>query len=409
MDIVNNRTKRALGHAAIRTGSYLDGQVLPYLGNKRKLLPMIREAITLTGVTGGTFVDCFSGTTIVGRLAKTLGFRVIANDWEPYAQELARCFIACNAPPAFDRLGGMARVFAHLDGLPPREDWIALHLCPADDEAADPSRDRMFFTRANGMRIDAVREEIAGWERQGLLTPAERACLLGPLIPAVSYVSNTNAIYKAWHHGWGGSNGTALERILSRLPIAPPVLFDNGLGNEAHGLDAQKLAEELRSRRVRAQIAYLDMPYNQHPYASNYHLLTSLVLWDKPPLPRQHSRGNKAAIRADWTQRRSAYNGKQALHAYQRLLGALDADFILTSYSTDGKIPLRELLAAAAERGAVSYVTRKYPRYRHSATRPSPQSHTREFVLIVDTSVRCRPETVSAIYNQLRGKNEGAS
>ena len=316
VDRVNNRGKRTLGHAAIRTDSYLDGQVLPYLGNKRKLLPMIKEAIARTGVTEGTFVDFFSGTTIVGRLAKTLGFRVIANDWEPYAQELARCFIACNAPPAFDRLGGMARVFAHLDGLPPCEDWIALHLCPADDEAADPSRDRMFFTRANGMRIDAVREEIAGWERQGLLTPTERACLLGPFIPAVGYVSNTTAIFKSFHNGWGGSKHVALGRILSRLPIAPPVLFDNGLGNEAHGLDAQKLAEELRSRRVRAQVAYLDMPYDQHPYASNYHVLTSVVLWDKPPLPRQHSRGNKAAIRADWTQRRSPYNAKGALRAY---------------------------------------------------------------------------------------------
>lgn len=401
MDRVNNRGRRALGHAAIRTDSYLDGQVLPYLGNKRKLLPMIREAITRTGVTGGTFIDSFSGTTIVGRLAKTLGFRVIANDWEPYAQELARCFIACNAPPAFDRLGGMARVFAHLDGLPPREDWVALHLCPADDDAADPSRDRMFFTRANGMRIDAVREEIAGWERRGLLTPAERACILGPLIPAVSYVSNTNAIFKAYHHGWGGSKGTALERIRGRLPITPPVLFDNGLGNEAHGLDAQKLAEELRSRRVRAQIAYLDMPYNQHAYASNYHVLNSLVLWDKPPLPRQRSPGNKAAIRADWTQRRSPYNGKGALAAYQRLLESLDADFILTSYSTDGKIPLLGLLEAAAERGALSAVQKLYPRYLHSATRPSEKPYTTEFVLIVDTSAPCRPGTVSAIEEEL--------
>ena len=80
---------------------------------------------------------------------------------------------------------------------------------------------------------------------------------------------------------------------------------------------------------------------------------------------------------------------------------AVDAEFILVSYSTDGKIPLRGLLEAAAGRGAVSCITKKYPRYRHSTTRPSLQSHTREFILIVDTSARCRPGTVSAIEEEL--------
>jgi adenine-specific DNA-methyltransferase len=66
---------------------------------------------------------------------------------------------------------------------------------------------------------------------------------------------------------------------------------------------------------------------------ANYHVLNSVVLWDKPPLSPQITRGTKAAIRLDWrTDRRSAYNYKdEAAAAYGRLLAAVKARYILTS------------------------------------------------------------------------------
>ena len=67
----------------MRTDAYLFSQLIPYIGNKRKLLPMIAEAIGATGLSSGLFVDLFSGSTVVARLAKHLDFQVIANDWEP--------------------------------------------------------------------------------------------------------------------------------------------------------------------------------------------------------------------------------------------------------------------------------------------------------------------------------------
>ena len=32
-------------------------------------------------------------------MAKLHGYRVIANDWEPYAQAINRCYVTCNRPP----------------------------------------------------------------------------------------------------------------------------------------------------------------------------------------------------------------------------------------------------------------------------------------------------------------------
>jgi len=94
-------------HAAARTDEYLFSQLVPYIGNKRKLIDLIGQAITQTGApAGGTFVDFFAGSGIVSRLAKKLGYRVIANDWEPYTQPINECAIGCNAAPAFAGLGG---------------------------------------------------------------------------------------------------------------------------------------------------------------------------------------------------------------------------------------------------------------------------------------------------------------
>jgi adenine-specific DNA-methyltransferase len=382
-------------HAAARTDEYVYSQLIPYIGNKRKLLPLIARGIVHTGCERGTFVDLFTGSTVVARLAKTLGLRVLANDWEPYSYSIARATVALNRPPPFAALGGVPRAFDRLNTLPRRDGYVARHLCPRDDTRPDPENERMFFTRANGERIDAMRERIAYWERHGRLSDDERAFLLAALVYAVSYVSNTSGVFKGFHNGWGGKTGTALYRILSEITLKPPVTFDNGLENLALREDAQRLAGDLKAVLGAApDIVYLDPPYNQHPYGSNYHVLNTVVLWDKPPLnPATRVNGrtrDKSAIRTDWrTQRRSPYNSAaKALPAFRELVAAVDARWILVSYSTDGHMALEGLLGSLADRGTLTLFTQTYKRYRVSTPRMSPRPYNVEFLAVVDTHSR---------------------
>jgi adenine-specific DNA-methyltransferase len=224
-------------------------------------------------------VDLFTGSTVVARYAKTLGYRVVANDWEPYSYEIARGTVAVNHVPPFARLGGVERVFAHLNSLTPLYGYVAKHFCPQDDEHPDPEYERMFFTRHNGERIDAIREQIAEWEMESKLSLDERAFLLSALAYAVSYASNTSGVFKGFHNGWGGKTGTALYRIRGTLSLAPPVVLDNAQNNIAIREDAQAISSHL-SHLIgqRPDIVYIDPPYNQHPYGSNYHLLNTVVL-----------------------------------------------------------------------------------------------------------------------------------
>lgn len=386
--------------------NYVSDQLLPYIGNKRKLLHLIHMAIESTGVDGGTFYDAFSGSTVVARLAKTLGYRVLANDWEPYSSYIARACIQNNRPPEFRSLGGLDCAIDMLNGLTPVRGYIAQHYCPRDDERYDADSERMFYTQENGRRIDAIREKIWEWRESDMIDENEEAVLLAPLIYQSAYCSNTSGVFKGFHRGWGGATKTAWYRIRSTLTLKPPLFCDNGMDNLVFREDAEALLD-----RINCDIAYLDPPYNQHQYGANYHLLNTIALWDKPPISpifvaRQLGSG-KAAIRDDWRiERRSHYcYRKSAGEAFHRLVSGLNARFILVSYSTDGLIPLDDLLSMLSERGRLSVVTQRYKRYRVSSQRPSAESHNVEFIAIVNTSKDRNIQDIQKVKDQVSAEH----
>lgn len=374
-------------HAALHTSDYVFSQLIPYIGNKRKLLGLIGRAVAHTNLpaSSATFVDLFAGSGVVSRWAKQAGFAVVCNDWEPYTQPINTCHIACDAPPPFAALGGYERAIATLNNLPAREDWVTQHLAPRDDNAIDPTRDRLFYMRKNALRIDAMRHQIDQWRAAGAIDDAELACLLSPLLYQACYTSNTSGVFKGFHNGWGGQTGTALYRIASDLQLRPAIHHHSGRACSVHRTDATALAATLP--RDANAITYLDPPYNQHPYGSNYHVLNSIALWDKPPVSATITHGTKAAIRTDWrTDRRSAYNAREAaITEYASLLDAIGSRFIITSYSTDGMMALDDLLAANTRRGAVSIELKHYKRYRVSSQRFSHKPMNVEFALVLDT------------------------
>jgi adenine-specific DNA-methyltransferase len=390
-------------HAARDTDSFIFNQLIPYIGNKRKLLPLIGRAIDASGIgAGASFVDLFSGSGVVARFAKARGFRTIANDWEPYSEQINRCTIGCNAAPGFDGRS-YAEMIAHLNALPPVQGWVTDHLCPDDDDHYVIGHDRLFYMRKNGMRIDAIREELDALKRGGRIDDAQFACLLAPLLYQSCYTSNTSGVFKGFHAGWGGSNGTARYRICGDLWLEPAAFCDNGLVNEVTRLDAQSFGRE---HGADYDFAYVDPPYNQHPYGSNYHVLNSVALWDKPPLGRKiGGRGDKSAIRLDWrTERRSPYNSaRHAARAFAALIDGIAARWIAVSYSTDGNITLPDLAQAACARGATTAFIQPYKRYRVSAQRFSAKPMNAEFVLLIDTS-RSHDGSAEAICEAIMAK-----
>ena len=375
--------------AARDTEEYVFSQLIPYIGNKRKLLDLIHQAIKLTNIEDGTFVDLFSGSTVVSRFAKKLGFRVLSNDWEPYSEQIAMGTVVLNEIPKFENFGGSKEVFEILNNAIPVEDYVTKHLCPTDDQNLNHEKDRLFFMRKNGMKIDAMRELISKWIEEEKITEMEFSYLMASFMYSASYVSNTSGLFKGFHRGWGGSNGTAQYRICSDIILRPPLLFNNGKENISTREDAGILVKKLPVILGDIpDIIYLDPPYNQHPYGSNYHVLNSITLWDKPNFPEKITRGTKSAIRLDWrTERKSAYNSRlKAVQEFKTLIEDISSKFILTSYSTEGNIPLEEMMKILGAKGSLNVVKREYVRYRVSPTRLSSKPRNVEFVVITNTS-----------------------
>ena len=67
-------------------------------------------------------------------------------------------------------------------------------------------------------------------------------------------------------------------------------------------VDAQHLANQMSGFEV--DVAYLDPPYNQHAYSSNYHVLNALTLWDQVDLPPPDTKGYKSGIDRAWRKER---------------------------------------------------------------------------------------------------------
>lgn len=373
---------------------YVEKHLIAYLGNKRRLLPLILEGIKNTShniKSNSKFLDLFAGTGVVSRMAKSLGFEVHCNDWEEYSYQINRAFVGLDVSileTGFAELGGIDTVLEYLnmiDNAEPQDRYISEYYCPADDENPDILNERMFYSHANGLRIDGIRAQIAKWKNMGLLTEDENSLLLALLLYEASTRANTSGVFKGFHQGFGGTHGDALSRILKTLQLVKPVLLP-GKGY-VYNEDCLALSEKLQNTRF--GIAYLDPPYNQHQYGSNYHLLNTIARNDKPDINKNifvnGKKTNKSAIRTDWTKTKSTFCYKSSAETdFKKLIDNINTEHLMISYSTDGIIPFDNILDILSSKGKMDIVSSEYTKYRGGKQALTTKTKNVEFVILVD-------------------------
>ena len=413
---------------AADTHPYLQEGIIAYIGNKRRLLHLIGDAVALAAgrplpvssspdhprVTGQDavpdlgglrFADLFAGSGIVSRYARFRGMEVLSNDWEPYAEILSRAWLEPRPSDIirlFGRPDGLQKAVEDLNRLPePREEewYLARYFAPAsrNSDEADYRKERLFYTRSNALKLDAARNRL-----ETMNQPVEEASdrrlrhslLLAPLLYAAATNVNTSGVFKAYHHGFGGHGRDALSRITGEIRFRAPVVVDRPPGT-VFSQDAEELAASGRLKGT--DVVYLDPPYNQHQYGSNYHLLNTLVHWDRIPEPLDLGPDGrllrKAGIRPDWVNTRSPYCSRRAAEdAFSRLLDNLDAPLLLISYSTDGIIPFQRLREICENYGRLTLTANPYVTYRGGRQSRSRQDANLEFVLIVEKGRRTTAE-----------------
>lgn len=393
---------------------YLTEQIIAYIGNKRKLLPLIYKAIENAGISPDEnvkFFDVFSGSGVVARFAKFLGMEVFANDWEYYSYVLNQGFLNFNESEIEEIFGSRQKFEALLDkinSLPAADEenqYIAKYYAPKefDVEQADYKTERLFYTRENALAIDKIRNFIE--ENYSKSAQKKSGCnekifflLLAILLYEGATHTNTSGVFKAFHKEFGGHGKDALSRIMKKIELHYPVLIDSKAPVHVFQENANELARKVKG----IDIAYLDPPYNQHQYGSNYHLLNTIAKWDKIPAPLDlNAKGilkRKAAIREDWVNTRSDYCYRDSAEkSFEDLIMNLDARFIFISYSTDGIIPFEKMREICTRRGRLSLVTNEYTTYRGGKQSNKRQNSNIEFILSIDTSRKSDEESVREI------------
>jgi adenine-specific DNA-methyltransferase len=321
--------------------------MIKYIGSKRRLVPVLTRICQASGATSA--LDLFTGTTRVAQAFKAQGVHVTAVDNARYAHTFARTYIETDAA-AVDAEALHAAI-AHLNALPGRPGYVTETF----------SHQARFFQPHNAARIDAVRDAIDSEYAGSPLFPL----LLTSLIEAADRVDSTTGVQMAYVKQWAPRSAKPLE-------LRVPELL-NGPGRAIQG-DAVDLTSPSASPSPSPSppgsapgpalghfdLAYLDPPYNQHRYFTNYHVWETLVAWDAP---EAYGVARKRLDARD-PSTRSAFNSKRTMPtALASVVRSVDCDLLVLSYNNESWLGLEELEEMCSIHGAVTTLAFDSARY----------------------------------------------
>jgi adenine-specific DNA-methyltransferase len=358
---------------------FLNKQIVTYIGNKRALLSFIGNG--LSEVQERLFkskldiFDVFSGSGIVSRYLKRYSNRLVVNDLEKYSEIINRCYLSNKSDVDTHKLKEIySEIIFKLENESLKNGFISKLYSPKKEEQIKED-DRVFYTRRNAMYIDTARQYIEG------ISDDYKNFFLAPLLSEASIHANTSGVFKGFYKDsikgigkFGGTNGDALLRILGDIHLQFPIFSNFECKVYIHRGDSNVIADCVEE----VDVAYLDPPYNQHPYGSNYFMLNLVADYIEP-----NHISKVSGIPTDWN--RSFYNKKaKAYQAFEKLVNKLKAKYLLISFNSEGFITLEEMISMLEKIGKVNVLETKYNTFRGSRNLRSRDIHIKEYLYLVE-------------------------
>lgn len=303
--------------------------MIKYIGSKRRLVPVLGDLLARSGAEAA--LDLFTGTTRVAQEFKRRGACVMAVDIARYSEIFSQCHIATDATDV-DK-AALHEAIEYLSSLPGRPGYFTETFCLAS----------RYFQPFNGQRVDAIRDALASDFADSPLY----GILLTALIYAADRVDSTTGVQMAYVKAWA-------RRSFNQLDLRVPDLYP-GPGRAVRA-DACQVARDLPA----VDLAYLDPPYNQHRYYTNYHIWETLVAWDAPvhygiACKRLDSRDPVT---------KSVFNvPSQMPDALRRVIADVRAEVLVLSYNDESWVSLEGLIEMCGQRGHVGVLAFDSKRY----------------------------------------------
>jgi adenine-specific DNA-methyltransferase len=327
-----------------------------YIGSKRTLLPFIEETIVNTvgnDLTNMVFCDLFAGTGIVGIHFKDKVKKIISNDFEYYSYILNKNYI-CN------KIGFIleAEYIYQLNLSPPMKGFIYNNYCIGSGSG------RMYFSDENGMKIDSIRTAIdILFNGTKEITENVYYFLLSSLIESADKVANVASVYGAFLKEFKNS-------AKKELKLEPALFKWTDQDNEVFNEDSNELIH-----KINGDILYIDPPYNERNYGSNYHILNTIAK-NEYFVPR-----GKTGL--DNYKRSKYYSKNTAENTFEDLIKNAKFKYIFVSYNNEGFIPFENIGKIMSKYGEYSFETIDYKRFKADTKRDYSSDSTKEYLHIL--------------------------
>ena len=324
--------------------------MLTCIGNKRKLVGHIQSIIedlrlSLQKPTLN-IVDGFAGSTVVSRELSFMAETLYTNDMEFYSYVMSSCFLVTPCDADQEQIVHHIHQMNTLAASGPYTPGIICKLYAPEITAKIMPGERCFYTRENALIIDTLRLYI------DTVPEHLKYYCLAPLLTKASIHANTAGVFKGFYKHkdigqFGGSSEAALSRILKPIHLEVPIWNNNKFHAIPTNLDIRTLVSQLPDN---IDVIYLDPPYNQHPYGSNYFMLNVIAHNVEP-----RSISKVSGIPVDWN--RSAFNSKSALDSMKELIekSLIKSTYVLLSYNNEGLIKIDDWVSILAP-----YKVKKY-------------------------------------------------
>lgn len=273
-----------------------------YIGSKYRMINFIDEVMKKEKIEYSSFLDLFGGTGIVGDFFNSQKTKVYVND---LLKSNYLSYLAWFGNEKIDKkkIQNYIELYNSLDNL--EDNYFSLNFS------------NTYFSEFNCKKIGYIRENIESNYINGELNTRERAVLITSLLYAMDKIANTVGHYDAYR-----KNGNLYRTLeLCMLDLKSNT---NNKNNKVFNEDSNELV-----RKIKADVVYIDPPYNSRQYSDAYHLLENVAMWEKSEVFGVAKKMERNGIK-------SKYCSVSAPLAFKDLIENINAKYIIVSYNNMG-------------------------------------------------------------------------
>lgn len=273
-----------------------------YLGSKYKLLDFINETIEENCGEFESFFDVFGGTGVVSNYFYEKGKKIYINDMLKSNYCVYRAFLG-NEKFSEKKIEKIIREYNNIENI--------------EDNYFSKTYKDTYFSENDCKKIGYIREDIENKYEDNKINEREKYILITSLLYSMDRIANTVGHYDAYRKKQNLQDNFEM--------FALDIDKNQNIKNEIYNMDSNELV-----KKVKADIAYIDPPYNSRQYGDAYHLLENVAEWKKPKV-------YGVAKKMDRSNIKSNYCTNKASNAFKDLIEHCNCKYIIVSYNNMGQ------------------------------------------------------------------------